>query len=493
MLETVREFGRLRLVEAGEEDEAQHAHRAWAIAVCAAQVEGLRGVEQLTAAAALRREDANLSDVLRRALAAGDAETVVRLLAALGPYWSMRGDHARLIVLLDAVSEVLADWAPGDEELADLTRTVLVVTLHNGMIAAPERVAPLRAALRRLGPGTDPRIAASARVTLAMDVEDLDGFLTTIRSYAASDDRLLSLTAYQMLSHALENSGDPAGAIDAAAAALDRVEDSDGPWLRAILHTQLAQLLMQTGSTESGVRHGRAALATLEDIGAHDDAVQVRSLMVLADIAANRLAEAAAGLAAIGRLREESESLFGAMLIVHLGEAELAFARGEFAHGLAAYRQSVERVRATRFPGLVATGLEPWILFADSLALTAHAHYAGPGEVAFGAELFADCRRRVAGVLDPDFAHLDYPACGMVLFALGSWGLLRDALPPAAAARALELARRFAYVRTVPTMAWDRIAARAEPWLAGPAAEFGTRKGPELLDEARAFVKELGA
>ena len=63
--------------------------------------------------------------------------------------------------------------------------------------------------------------------------------------------------------------------------------------------------------------------------------------------------------------------------------------RGDVGAGLALYRESAARMREFEFPGIVATGLEPWALFGDSMALAAHAHYAsGSDDKAHGQALF---------------------------------------------------------------------------------------------------------
>ena len=97
--------------------------------------------------------------------------------------------------------------------------------------------------------------------------------------------------------------------------------------------------------------------------------------------------------------------------------------------------------------------------------------------------------------MGPDNGFLDYPVCGLAMFGRGSWALLRDSRPVADAVRLVVLADLFAYNRTVPTMAWDRIAPHLEekaPGLDGALREeYGDRRGPDLLDDTRKFVESL--
>jgi hypothetical protein len=137
-------------------------------------------------------------------------------------------------------------------------------------------------------------------------------------------------------------------------------------------------------------------------------------------------------------------------------------------------------------------------VFGESVALVAHAHYgATDADDAYARSLFAAGRERLLRVLDPANAHLDYPVAGLALFALGSWGLLRDAVPVGDALALLVLAERFAYNRMIPTMAWERIAPHAEARAPGRIAalrdDLGDRRPPELLDQAHGLVERLPA
>jgi predicted ATPase len=487
MLETVREFGRLRLADAGEQDEAYAARRAWALRYALAAVDEMFGLGQFSAIDALAAEENNLADVLRGALAAADAETAMPLLSALGGLWSIRGEHSRVVALKGAVAEVVAGWDP-PAELAEVTRAAMVIVVQNVFIGAAEASAgPARALLERLGvdPHGEPRINGMAAVLLALDPSRLDAFGDRLSELAESPDRSVAIAALQWHSYLLENIGDTAGAIVAAEDALALMrEELDGPWPAAILHAQLAGLYIQDGRSAETVAHARAAIPVLERLGARDDLLQLDTVLVLSAIWAGRLDEAAAQLA-LARSRQEPDGISSGLLV--LAGAELTLARGDAAAGLAAYHDAAERMRAVTFPGHAATGIEPWTMVADAGELTVLAHYgADDGE---GPALFRSCwakTRRLLGLSDPT---LDYPVCGMALFALGSWGLLRSALPAAQAARLLVLAERFTYNRASPLMAWDRIAPRADEKapgrIAALRAEYGDRRGPDLVTEAQ--------
>jgi hypothetical protein len=152
-------------------------------------------------------------------------------------------------------------------------------------------------------------------------------------------------------------------------------------------------------------------------------------------------------------------------------------------------------MRDLRFPGIATTGLEPWVVFGESTALAAHAQHASGADEAHGAELFASCRDRLLRMLDSDDAGIDCPVAGVGLYGLGTWGLLRGATSDDDAVHLLALAERFAYNRSIPTMAWERIAPVAEERLPGRIAEllaaYGDRSPRDLVGEARALVAAI--
>jgi hypothetical protein len=282
----------------------------------------------------------------------------------------------------------------------------------------------------------------------------------------------------------LENDGDPAAAADAAERALALDAPGEGPWLTAMLHNQLATLRMQLGNQAAAVGHAAAALPVMERLGAKDDEVQLRSLLALCAIAEGRLADAESELERIGAV--DDGEVFGGLAVRRIGAAELALARGDHAAGLRAYRECALAIGRLRIPGVAATGLEPWVVFGESTALTAHALYATEADAAAGTELFESCLQRTLGILDPGNPDIDCPVVGMALHGLGAWGLLRDATGEDDALELLALADRFAYNRSIPTIA------RPLPVdLAPLLAAYGDRRPRDLLGEARRLVTRV--
>jgi predicted ATPase/DNA-binding SARP family transcriptional activator len=513
MLETVREFGRLRLTAAGEDAAARAAQRRWAVGYASAQQARVMGADQFAAVDAIGAEETNLADELRGAIADGDRGSLVQLLAVLGLFWMMRGEHVRLLVLAGAVADAVRGWLP-PPDVADVAQAAVAVTLSNSMmIGGGASDGPLMDLLRHLGPdaGGNAYISGLVRMLLAYheaadgsprplaadtaDWTGTPGFPERLAVLAADPDRHTAAAASQMLGHERENAGDPAGAIEAAQRELALVRDEDGPWANAMPHALLAQLTMHIGDRAAAVEHARVALPVLQRIGASDDEMQLRALLMFCAIIDGRLADAANELDPLDRV-VASAAPFGAAAFREVGRAELALASGDLGAGLRAYRECTTMMRTLELPGISRTGMEPWALFGDAMALSAHARYAADDDdVAHGEALFRVCRTAMPRALTSENPHVDLPASGMVLFALGAWSLLRQVAPAEDAVRLLALADRFAYNRTVPTMRWERITPAAEEaapgLLARLQAEYRDCPQPDLLTQARLAVERL--
>ncbi|MGB6575864.1 MAG: BTAD domain-containing putative transcriptional regulator, partial [Trebonia sp.] len=311
MLETVREFGLMRLAQAGEDSAARAAQRQWAAGYADAQIGMLTGRDQFAAIDALAAEETNLADELRGAIADQDRCSLVRLLAALGLFWTIRGEHIRLLVMADAVTDAVGDWRP-PREVADTARAAVAITLANTLMGNTANAGRLRDVLQRLSPdsGGDERVSGLARVLLEFDPADAEASARRLEQLADDDNRHTALTATQWLCHLRENAGDTAGAIDAARRALALALDDDGPWTAVTPRTMLAQLSMNMGDRAAAIEHASAVLPVLERLGASDDEIQLRALLALCAIADGRLADAEDELGRLDRV-DRSRVTFG--------------------------------------------------------------------------------------------------------------------------------------------------------------------------------------
>lgn len=91
MLETIREYALERLAESGEEETLREAHAAWYLALAEEAKPKLTTAEQMTWLDLLEREHNNLRAALRWSLDLAEADTALRLSAALWRFWHVRG------------------------------------------------------------------------------------------------------------------------------------------------------------------------------------------------------------------------------------------------------------------------------------------------------------------------------------------------------------------------------------------------------------------
>lgn len=97
MLETIREYGRERLAQRGEQQAADTAHARYFAGLTVELEPVLRCREQLTAFAILRDEQDNIAAALRQLGAAGDLDRVVTMALARVWFWTMTEDHLEVI------------------------------------------------------------------------------------------------------------------------------------------------------------------------------------------------------------------------------------------------------------------------------------------------------------------------------------------------------------------------------------------------------------
>ena len=479
LLETVREFGRMQLVDAGDDGEASKLLRRWAVDLAGTALETLFTPEQVEAMSSVRSEEGNLVEVLRQASDASDVATVAPVLAALTGFWSVEGAHLKVVNLGIPAAALLASEPvpPGleDAERASLSLTVMLAAVFTGG-PSPE----VMSRLRELGPGSDdPRLRASVEVILAL-ADDAPFFRPeALGGLVDSDDVHVAQLACMWASQGYENLGDLAAAVACAERSLALVDTASGPWSRALVIAHLAGLELQRGNRVLARDYAREALPVMLAVGALEDWAQCRSIEALVAITDGEL-ELADRILAELEGDERLRSVFGGRISQICGRAELLLAQGREDEGLAAYRSAVEELTYRSIPGVeFPSNFTPWVLFPQGASLTAHVRRGRRP-----AATYDDLRAKLATMLSGDVEgeparFVDYPIAGSAMFALAAWHLAAG--EKELGSLLLAIAEGFTYNRMMPSFDEDWARSMATPEL--PAV-------PSDREELRRFAAQ---
>ncbi|PUB20931.1 putative ATPase [Promicromonospora sp. AC04] len=341
MLETVREFGLLRLTEAGEDDAVRDALLDWAKGLSRYCTARMLGPGQVAAVAELRREHENLLFALRTAGRTGRPDVVVHGYVALGGAWTLRGAEERAADLAPAVLDAVTGRAvpPGE---ADVTALALAyasaTTAFSGSTANLRALARLRRVLRDHGDAVSYRTRAVASMLLAPTPE-------TVARLAGSADPLVAFLTHLAASQEAENAGRLDEALADAERAYDLSHDIGDVACPAGAAMFLAGVASEAGDTLTAARWSgiaRGGLAALAADGAlrQLDWVDLAAALDVDDLAeadriCERLDRAGSNADEADRGGVESRAVAGA------GRAEIAYARGDVAEALARYEEAV--------------------------------------------------------------------------------------------------------------------------------------------------------
>lgn len=468
MLETIREYGLLKLDESGGRAQAEAAVDNWAISLCAEAVPDIMGSAQLRAVGVLRSEEHNLAHVLRRLLDRRDDDTVT-MLAALLPCWMVTGEHIHIVTHFDLIERFLSTWTMPDH-LAEMTRQVLAVeTTTWGMLPRWHELPETRRVLKQLGPDSDePFIRALARLGIAIieaeepgqSAEDFARF----HALSESDDRFTRLLAAPFLAGIKENAGEVGTSITLLEDAMADIRADDPPWLSTRYRESLSQLHLQLGNFAEALEHARIALPTLNDLG---DTVECRSVLAFAHLNLGEMAAAEAELDALAMSNDHDEPYRHRYMLM-LGRAELAFMRGRVDEGLTLLDRALEAGSDhASLPGVpTSDGLDPWILVSAAVSTAVRAR-CSPAEVdeQKRENAFRDAEQKYLFLLDKaerataqHRGHYDFPVLGTVAFALAAWGHHREGVDEDQIATLMALADRLSYNRGFPSLNWRTLA-----------------------------------
>jgi len=226
MLGTIKEYAAQRLVEAGEAEQARHAHLAYFTELTETAKPHLRRAEQLEWLAELDAEHENIAAAMRGALAAGEAANAMRLAAAAAWYWWLGGRRAEGNELVLAATAV-----PGEvpEEVRGVVYSFVVQFVTSGPQSDESRAVDW--------------IRKSYEISLRVPDRELE---------------LRFAPALERLFHG----------PDAALTAFEPLLADEDPWARAVARLQLGKMRIQFGhGDEEADAHLETALAEFRATG----------------------------------------------------------------------------------------------------------------------------------------------------------------------------------------------------------------------------------
>ena len=261
MLETVRQFCSEQLVEAGEATAMRDAHLSYYLALAEAADSHLTGPEQVDWLHRLDLERGNLRSALQWAFTRPEREPAVRLTAALGSFWDIRGERSEG---LERLEQALQSSADIDAQLqARLLRISRATCTGLGQQRA---VGWLEQSLEA---SRDPseRLAALVQLGLVwIDEARVAQAIATLQEAVALaeelGDRTALAAALGALGQALLDNVDHAGAVRLLERSLDESRRLGDRIEQAGVLAQLAMARLETGD----VANVRATLEEAQDL-----------------------------------------------------------------------------------------------------------------------------------------------------------------------------------------------------------------------------------
>jgi predicted ATPase/DNA-binding SARP family transcriptional activator len=226
MLDTVRVFCGERLAEAGEWERLRRAHAAHFLDLAQTADRHLRGAEQLAWLGRLDADRDDLHAALRRAVDAADTTPALRLLAALGWYWWLRGRRSQAAAL---AGDLLGGLGPGPP--AGLEEEYALCVLY--------------ASVGATGPDLRVHLEAAQSIVYAIDRPARQPFLTVLSALAA---------------------GPPGEEVDVRPVR-QRLLTGPDPWIRALMRFGDGYLRLVDGQAAAAEQEFAAALAGFRAIG----------------------------------------------------------------------------------------------------------------------------------------------------------------------------------------------------------------------------------
>ncbi|MBL0885970.1 ATP-binding protein [Myceligenerans indicum] len=448
MLETVREFGLLRLSEAGEEETVREALWAWALGVAARCEADFLGPGQPGVVAELARESDNLLFALREAArpgAAGPArpDVVVRLFVMLGGVWMVSDAGERILGLVPLLNDAVTGWQVPEEQ-AGTTALALLLAVGAAQFPGGGNAARPLARLRRLlrdHPGIGERTRVIAEHALSTPQEALAG----LAGLGDHPDPLIGFLACMGVAQEAENAGRIQLALERSLRAYERGRDVGDVATRAAGAMYVASCAAEQGDLVTAAQWSATARALLDELGAHAMQRQLDGIDLAVALEEGDLRRAEEVCARLEAARDDEAGGRDVLAAAESYRAEISLARGDVSVAFTWYERAIAAISAGDGPGPHT----PWVIILGSAYLVRLAEHGRTGGsqdsgTAVGGE--ARAAEVLSRVIDAvgiyrrwNTRPMDHPVVGTACLGVGVHRALGSDATAAAGGAALEL------------------------------------------------------
>jgi len=274
MLETIKAYGLERLDEAGERQDLRRAHATYFVEFAEAAEPHLRRAEQLVWLRRLKVDHDNLNAALRGAIAAGDAQTAVHLVAAAGWYWWLSGHKAEAI---EVATEALGVPGEVDDE-ARATACAMVAYFTTAGLGDLRQAEPWVQQARQLATGLDhpgPLLRFVTTIGVVPQREYGSGAwaMDILEQLIADEDPWVRATARLSRTRVL-GPGEREADVEHALVEFRSIGER---WGISYSLATLSDLAARRGNLALALDYGEQAADVIADIGAVEDLVMLRA------------------------------------------------------------------------------------------------------------------------------------------------------------------------------------------------------------------------
>ncbi|MER6951142.1 BTAD domain-containing putative transcriptional regulator [Nonomuraea sp. NPDC000554] len=269
MLETIREYGLERLSERGHAAPVRAAHAAYFLRFAERAEPFLRTGEQLVWMAKLTSEEDNVLAALHFAVDTEDADTAVRLAAAVSQFWTSTGRRMEAVGWLRMALRV-----PGDAPLAARAVATAMCLLNTATAGGFARLDDVLEEMRVVASVTDPDrpVLALLEPSLALFTDSTEHGLRIIQGRLDHPDPWARGVLRMIRAAILENDGDMAASRADLVIAVEQLTQVGERWALSMALTSLAETHSAFGDFDGAIGALRRAIVLIQELNPGDDA-----------------------------------------------------------------------------------------------------------------------------------------------------------------------------------------------------------------------------